>query len=147
MSVNEISPYVGFELYFPRAIFFRMYDRNLSQGRGLFLYLQRRDERGGRIVPMLISLSPPLLFFPFFFLLITVHDRHAEREESNQRMVGEDISPRVGERKKRISRGCLWTVQGGGIFLQKRDLFIYRIWFFSIFENEIWLINILTFLP
>lgn len=146
MSVNEISPYVGFELYFPRATFSRMYDRNLSQGRGLFLYLQRRDERGGRIVPMLISLSPPLLFFPFFFLLITVHDRHAEREESNQGMVGEDISGQG--REKNVFRGDVYGLYGVAVFfLQKRDLFIYRIWFFSIFENEIWLINILTFLP
>lgn len=133
MSVNEISPYVGFELYFPRATFSRMYDRNLSQGRGLFLYLQRRDERGGRIVPMLISLSPPLLFFPFFFLLITVHDRHAEREESNQGMVGEDISPRVGERKKRISRGCLWTVRGGGIFFYRNVTYLFIVYGFSQF--------------
>lgn len=45
-----------------------------------------------------------------------MHDRHAEREESNYGVVGEDISYGVGkrEKEKRISRG--WTVRGGDIF-------------------------------
>lgn len=56
-------------------------------------------------------ISPPLLLFPSFFsffllLLITVHDRHAEREESNYGVVGEDISYGVGKReKKNVFRG------------------------------------------
>lgn len=134
------------------------YDRNLSQGRGLFLYLWHRDERGGRVVLMLISLSPFLFssflsflsFFFFFSLLITVHDRHAEREESNYGMVGEDISPRVGERKKRISRGCLWAVRGGDIFFFYKNLtYLFIVYGLSQFltMHSIWLINILTFSP
>ena len=104
-----------------------------------------------------IPLSPPLLFFPFFSflffffsLLITVHDRHAEREESNYGMVGEDISPRVGERKKRISRGCLWAVRGGDIFFFYKNLtYLFIVYGLSQFltMHSIWLINILTFSP
>lgn len=116
------------------------------RGEGYFyIYSVAMREEGGLYQCLYPS---PLLFssFLFFFLLITVHDRHAEREESNQGMVGEDISGQG--REKNVFRGDVYGLYGVAVFfLQKRDLFIYRIWFFSIFENEIWLINILTFLP
>ena len=53
------------------------------KGWGLFLYLWRHE--GGRMVLM------PVCPFSLLFLLITIRDGHAEREESNYR-VGEDIS-------------------------------------------------------
>ena len=69
------------------------------KGWGLFLYLWRHE--GGRMVLM------PVCPFSLLFLLITIRDGHAEREESNYR-VGEDIS--WGREKKSylqgLSMGC-----------------------------------------
>lgn len=56
-----------------------------------------------------------------------MHDRHAEREESNYGVVGEDISYGVGKREKKKTYFEGMDCTGWRYFLWKRDLFIYRI--------------------
>lgn len=117
------------------------------RGEGYFyiygVAMREGGERG--LYPLLFSSFLPSFFF--LLLLITVHDRHAEREESNYGMVGEDISYGVGKRKKKKT-----YFEGVAIFFMETwPIYLsYTRVSLSVFLNEILhsirLINISIFL-
>lgn len=105
------------------------------RGEGYFyiygVAMREGGERG--LYPLLFSSFLPSFFF--LLLLITVHDRHAEREESNYGVVGEDISYGVGKRKKKKN-----VFRGGGDIFYGNVTYLFIVYtgqFVSFFERDL----------